>query len=170
MPCMVVFPLARLRLFLRRGFLEFAGRHVLSWDFGIALGAIAVQCRSREHHQGDRRGDREEDADKYLGEYRTPFEHREGDHRCYDDARRAPARAKRRRMDAVIKGPKPDEPDAACQREAGAQQQEGCYRDCRPEGEICGRGHSMTSPRMRNFASATVATKPRTPIISDASK
>src|SRR5690606_41121439 len=98
------------------------------------------------------------------------LQHGEADHRRHHDRARAPARAERRRVDAVVEGFQPEEAPGADQRQPRADEQEGRDEDRRPERKIGGVAHSITSPRIRNLASAAVATKPRTAMMSAASK
>src|SRR5690554_3812885 len=70
-------------------------------------------------------------------------------------------------VNAGVKRVEPGQPDAAHQREASAADDQKGKDDGGPKGNI---GHSITSPRMRNFPRAAVLTKPRTPMISETSK
>ena len=63
-------------------------------------------------------------------------------------------------MDAVVEARQPQQPEGADQRQPGAEQQAGPRSGSPPRAEGLEVAHSITSPRIRNFASATVATKP----------
>ena len=61
-------------------------------------------------------------------------------------------------------------PTAPRESQPSANQQQECCQQSRPARQVHGIGHSITSPRMRNFASATLETKPTTARIRAASK
>lgn len=75
-------------------------------------------------------------------------------------------------MDAFVKRGKPKEANRADQRKQRAGDKEKGNADGHPYGNIQRAEYiiRITSPRIRNFASATEATKPCMPITSAASK
>ena len=73
-------------------------------------------------------------------------------------------------MDPLEEGAEPDEPDRADQSQSRAEHDEKGDQDRRPERQVGDRVHSITSPRIRNLARATVDTKPSSAISSAASK
>src|SRR5690606_3569779 len=92
------------------------------------------------------------------------------DGRGDDDAAGPPACAQRGRVQAVVEFFQPGKAKRADHGQRGAKHDESRYEDRDPQRNICQRVHSITSPRNRNFASATVATKPMTAITIAASK
>ena len=73
-------------------------------------------------------------------------------------------------MDAFVESLEPQQASGADERDAGAEYDEKGRHERNERRELRGMAHSITSPRIRNFASATVATKPSMPITSAASK
>ncbi len=75
-------------------------------------------------------------------------------------------------MDAFVERWQAQKADRAEQRESRADHHQARDEDYNPDGKVGDRSyrHSMTSPRIRNFASATVETKPRRPMTRAASK
>jgi len=74
-------------------------------------------------------------------------------------------------MKPLVEGRQPQEADGADQGKRRTDQQKECHRKGNGKRKVCCRiDHSITSPRIRNFASATVETKPSSPITSAASK
>ena len=73
-------------------------------------------------------------------------------------------------MHPFVEASEPQEPDRPEQGQRRSQDQEEPREQSRPDRQVGERGHSITSPRMRNFASATVETKPSSAITRAASK
>src|SRR5690606_31141404 len=102
---------------------------------------------------------------------RAAFQPGEQDHRGHHNRAGAPTGAECRRVDAIIKTAQPDKADHSRQRQKAAKQYKGRDDNCQPKRHVLySFAHSITSPRMRNLASATVDTKPRMPMTSAASK
>ena len=73
-------------------------------------------------------------------------------------------------MHPFIKRPEPQQAGGTRQRQRGARENEKCHKKRGPARQFGDGDHSITSPRMRNFASATVPAKPSNAITSAASK
>src|SRR5690606_4963189 len=87
-------------------------------------------------------------------------EHGEEDHRADQDAAGTESRAERRCMNALIEAFQAEKPEAADQGKRGAGDHEEGGQHRGPHGNVAAFHHSITSPRIRNLARATVATKP----------
>src|SRR5690606_6510187 len=116
------------------------------------------------------RRDDNEEHDQQLMDDRPAERHRGMERRADEDERRAHARSQRGRMDALVEGREPHQPDGPDQRDESAAQDQQRDAELHPFGRVAGIAHSITSPRIRNFASAAVATKLSAPMTSAASK
>ena len=86
------------------------------------------------------------------------------------DGGRSPAGAKGWCMNPLVETFEPQGADSPGKRKSRPEEDEkGCQQGS-PRGQVSCVRHSMTSPRMRNLASATLETKPSTAMISAASK
>src|SRR5690606_12827414 len=134
------------------------------------LRPVAVECRARKQHQGHRRRHRHEYRDQQLVQDKTRAKGREE----YDGGERhragSPARSQSWCVHPLVEAAEAERADGAGKRQRGACKQQCGGEKGRPDGQVGGVAHSITSPRMRNFASATLETKPNTPMISAASK
>ncbi len=73
-------------------------------------------------------------------------------------------------MEPLIEVPQAEQAQGPDQRKAGAGKHEHCRQQRRPVREVDALRHSITSPRNKNFASATVAVKPSKAMTSAISK
>ena len=73
-------------------------------------------------------------------------------------------------MNPLVEGAQPKQTERADQGDGGASQHEQGDKQGGPAGKIGRLDHSITSPRIRNLASATVPTNPRSAMTSAASK
>ncbi len=78
--------------------------------------------------------------------------------------------AERRCVQALVEAVELGKANGADQRQRGAQKDEERHQNGGPERKFCGIGHSITSPRIMNLERATVETKPRIAMSSEASK
>src|SRR5687768_9019357 len=98
------------------------------------------------------------------------LQHREADHRSDQDGAGAERRAQGWSMHTLVEASKPQQTERPGQGQAGSQQHEGGGEQRSPVRQSRGLHHSITSPRIRNFANATVPTKPSSAMTSAASK
>src|SRR5690606_29770243 len=133
-------------------------------------GTVAVKRGTGKQHERNRRRHGDEYGNQDLVQNGTRLQHRETDHGGDKYTAGPPARAEGRRVHALVEGTEAHQTDGAEQGQAGTNEKEERREQCRPQGQIGKTGHSITSPRMRNFANATVETKPRSEITSAASK
>ena len=136
----------------------------------ILLRPVPVKRRTPQQHQRHRRRYRHEDADEDFVEGEAVAGDGEIDDRGHDDAAGAPAGAECGRMQALIEAVELGKADGADQRQRGAQKDEERHQNGGPERKFCGIVHSITSPRIMNLERATVETKPRIAMSSEASK
>src|SRR3546814_12668847 len=90
------------------------------------------------------------------------------DHRADLDGAGAEGRPQGRRMNPLVEALQAQEAQAADQRKRGAGNHEERGQNRDPDGNVVAFHHSLTSPRIRNLASAPVATKPSTAKIGGA--
>src|SRR5690606_20184891 len=136
----------------------------------VAFRPVAIKDGTGEKHERYRRGDGDEDADEDLVENRATIKPGREDHRRHDERAGAAACSERGRMDTVIETAESDEAHHAHQGEKPSDENEGGDDNSQPDRHIVHCfAHSITSPRMRNLASAKVETNPSTPMIRAAS-
>ncbi len=100
----------------------------------------------------------------------TRFGDREVKHRGSQDCERPKRRAERGCVNSLVERLETHQSCASDQCDARPQKQEQRHQDFGPKRQFLDWGHSITSPRMRNFAIATVAMNPSRAMISDNSK
>src|SRR6185503_16051548 len=128
----------------------------------------AVDGRAREQHRRNRRRHHEEKRDQQRVHDGPAFYGRRHENRREQHAAGAERRAHRRRVHAREEVGQPHEAECPDGREEAGCDQQKCGGHRGPSRKLA--HGSMTSPRSRNFAEATVPTKPNSAISKAMSK
>src|SRR5690606_5523773 len=139
-------------------------------NIGISLGPVTIQSRAGEQNERYGRGQGHEDQDQDFMDGRARTHNREVEYRGKDDEHRARTRAERGRMKSLVESPQAQQ----AYRAEHSRRRAGHHQDRNPEGrprrEFGSCRHSMTSPRIRNLASASVLVNPSSAMTSADSK
>src|SRR3954447_8159003 len=131
---------------------------------------IAKSRCAHQYGQGNRRGYQAKPDDQDFVQHGPALKYRKANDRSSCNEYGAQRRPERRRVDPLVECAEPQEAQRTDQCDDGASKNEKCRESSSPGRQVFDAVHSITSPRSRNFASATVPTKPKRAMARAASK